>query len=183
MRFALILFGVLLAATVFATTYKWVDKKGVTHYSDRPEPGAQIVELQQAQTFEAPSTPTPRPSTRNQQTNPASEAVQYQLEVWKPENDETFVNTANTVSVRLRLEPELQDGHTIWLYLDGKRVDGLPGNGDSFELTNVPRGTHTLAVVVADFSGKSVTSSPTITFHLRQPSLLAPTRVPRPTSR
>ncbi len=180
MRIALILYGVLLAAAASATTYKWVDEKGVTHYSDRPEPGAQVVELQQAQTFEAPSTPTPRPTTRNPQ---ASEAVQYQLEVWKPENDETFANTGNRASVRLRLEPELQDGHTIWLYLDGKRVDGLPGNSDSYELTDVPRGTHTLTVVVADRGGKALISSPTITFHLRQPSLLAPNRVPRPTPR
>lgn len=180
MRIGLILFSVLLAAAASATTYKWVDKQGVTHYSDRPEPGAQVVELQQAQTFEAPATATPRQSPRNRQ---ASEAVQYQLEVWKPENDETIVNTGNTVSLRLRLEPELQDGHSIWVYLDGKRVDGLPGNGESFELTDVARGTHTLSVVVSDFGGKPVISSPSITFHVRQPSLLAPNRVPRPTPR
>ena len=180
MRIALILSGVLLAAAASATTYKWVDSKGVTHYSDRPAPGAQVVELQEAQTFDAPApTPAQRASTRNQQ---ASEAVSYQLDVWKPENDETFQNTGNVVQVRLRLEPELQDGHAIWVYLDGKRVDGLPASGSSFDVPSVPRGTHTLTVVVADRGGKSIVSSPSITFHLHQPSILAPNRV-RPTPR
>ena len=63
MRTALILLGVLLAAAASATTYKWVDSKGVTHYSDRPQPGAEIVELQKAQTFEAPAA-TPASSRR-----------------------------------------------------------------------------------------------------------------------
>jgi hypothetical protein len=181
MRTALILLGVLLAAAASATTYKWVDSKGVTHYSDRPQPGAEIVELQKAQTFQAPApTPAQRPSSRNPQQ--ASEAVSYQLDVWKPENNETFQNTGNVVPVKLRLEPDLQQGHAIWIYLDGKRVDGLPAGGSSFDLTGVPRGTHTLTVVVADLSGSSLVSSPTITFHLHQPSLLGPNRV-RPTPR
>jgi hypothetical protein len=180
MRTALILLGVLLAAAASATTYKWVDSKGVTHYSDRPEPGAVIVELQRAQTFDAP-TPAgaQRPQARDQE---ATDAVRYQLDVWKPENNETFQNTGNVVPVRLRLEPELQDGHAIWVYMDGKRVDGLAASGTSFDVPNVERGTHTLTVVVADLSGKTIVSSPSITFHLHQQSLLAPNRV-RPTPR
>jgi hypothetical protein len=182
MRTALILLGVLLAAAASATTYKWVDSKGVTHYSDRPQPGAEVVELQRAQTFEAPAAtrPAQRPSSRNAQQQ--AETVSYTLDVWKPENNETFQNTGNVVPVRLRLDPELQEGHAIWIYLDGKRVDGLPPSGSNFDLPDVPRGTHTLTVVVADTSGSSVVSSPAITFHLHQPSLLAPNRV-RPTPR
>jgi hypothetical protein len=181
MRTALILFGVLLAAAASATTYKWVDSRGVTHYSDRPEPGAQIVELQPAQTFDTPApTPTSRPATRSQQA--ASDTASYQLDVWKPENNETFQNTGNVVPVRLRLEPDLQEGHAIWIYLDGKRVDGLAASGTEFDLPGIARGTHTLTVVVANTSGESIVSSPPITFYLHQPSLLAPNRV-RPTPR
>jgi hypothetical protein len=182
MRTALILLGVFVAAAASATTYKWVDSKGVTHYSDRPEPGAVIVELQPAQTFDTPAPAqgqAQRPQGGNQQ---ADDAVSYQLDVWKPEKDETFQNTGNTVPVRLRLEPDLQDGHAIWVYMDGKRVDGLPANGSSFDVPNVVRGTHTLTVVVADLTGKTIVSSPSITFHLHQQSVLAPNRV-RPAPR
>lgn len=176
----LIVLGILLAAAASATTYKWVDRNGVTHYSDRPQPGAEIIELKPAQTFDAPvqATPGARTTARNQQ---ASTAAQYEkFDLWKPSNDEVFVNTGNTVPVRLRLEPDLQPGHTVWLYLDGKRVDGQPGNSLSFDLTDVPRGTHTINAVVADVSGTPLIKSQTVTFHLRQPSTLAPNRSPRP---
>jgi uncharacterized protein DUF4124 len=180
MRTVLVVLGILLAAAASATTYKWVDRNGVTHYSDRPQPGAEIIELRSAQTFDAPTLATPgvRTTARNQQ---ARTAVPYdQLDLWKPSNDEVFTNTGNTVPVRLRLEPDLQAGHTVWLYLDGKRVDGQPGNALSFDLTEVPRGTHTISAVVADVSGSPLIKSQTVTFHLRQPSALAPNRSPRP---
>jgi len=180
MRTVLVVLGILLAAAASATTYKWVDRNGVTHYSDRPQPGAEIVELRPAQTFDAPATATPglRTTARNQQ---ARTTVPYdQLDLWKPANDEVITNTGNTVPVRLRLEPDLQAGHTIWLYLDGKRVDGQPGNALSFDLTDVARGTHTISAVVADVSGSPLIKSQSVTFHLRQPSALAPNRASRP---
>jgi hypothetical protein len=154
----------------------------VTHYSDRPAPGAQIIELERAQAFEPPAVPTPGVRATARAAQPA--AVQYEtLDLWKPSNDETFVNTANTVPVRLRLEPDLQPDHKIWLYLDGKRVDGQPQDALSFELTDVVRGTHTISAVVTGLDGKPIISSQSVTFHLRQPSLLQPSRAPRPTPR
>jgi hypothetical protein len=182
MRTAVTVLGILLAAAASATTYKWVDRNGVTHYSDRPQPGAEVVELQRAQSFEPPAAPTP--GARTTPLAPQAAAVQYeQLDLWKPSNDETIVNTGNQVSVRLRLEPDLQPDHKIWLYLDGKRVDGQPSDALSFELTEVARGTHTLNAVVTGLDGKPIISSQTITFHLRQTSLLQPSRAPRPTPR
>lgn len=170
MRISFIAIGVLLAASAFATTYKWVDQNGVTHYSDTPAPGAQVVDLQSAQTF-TPSTSTAN-SRSQTSTAAAGQQFQYKLDLWKPENDETFQNTGNTVTARLRIEPDLQPGHSIWLYLDGKRVDGLPGSGDSFSLNDVFRGTHTLVAVVTDQTGKQLISSQTVTFHMHQTSIL-----------
>ena len=65
------------------------------------------------------------------------------------------------------------------LYLDGKRVDGLPGAGDSFSLNDVFRGTHTLVAVVTDQTGKRLISSQTVTFHMHQTSILTK-KVPTP---
>jgi hypothetical protein len=177
MRIGLFAMGILFAASTLATTYKWVDKNGVTHYSDTPAPGAQIVDLQSAQTF----TPTTPSATRSGSRPSGSEqSFQYsKLDLWKPENDETFTNTGNTITARVRLEPDLQPGHSIWLYLDGKRVDGLPGAGDSFPLNNVFRGTHTLAATVTDQAGKQIINSQTVTFHMHQTSVLTQ-KVPRP---
>jgi hypothetical protein len=177
MRIGLIAIGVLLAASASATTYKWVDKNGVTHYSDTPAPGAEVVNLQSAQTFEAT---TPAATSNRAATAPGAEVPAYtKLDLWKPENEETFSNTGNVVTARIRIEPDLRRAHTIWLYLDGKRVDGLPGAGDSFTIENVFRGTHTLTAVVTDQNGKQLISSQTVTFYMHQASVQSPTR-PRP---
>src|SRR5262245_39854909 len=102
MRIGLIAIGVLLAASASATTYKWVDKNGVTHYSDTPAPGAEVVNLQSAQTFDTPSAATPNTSSAKSST---AEAFAYQkIDLWKPENDETFTNTGNVVTARVRIE-------------------------------------------------------------------------------
>ena len=44
-RAILALVGLLAATSVLAQAYKWVDEDGVTHYSDRPREGAELVEL------------------------------------------------------------------------------------------------------------------------------------------
>jgi Domain of unknown function (DUF4124) len=178
MRISLIAIGILLAATAFATTYKWVDQNGVTHYSDTPAPGAQVVDLQSAQTF-TPSASTGTSRAQTATSAAGQQVVQYRLDLWKPENDETLQNTGNTLTARVRIEPDLQAGHSIWLYLDGKRVDGLPGTGESFSLNNVFRGTHTLVAVVTDQTGKQIVSSQTVTFHMHQTSILTQ-KAPRP---
>lgn len=182
MRTLLTLVAILLAVAAQATTtYKWVDKNGVVHYSDRPEPGAEKVELQEAQTFQAPRpSTTSRPATQRASGAAASQAQYDKLDLWKPENDETVANTGNRIDVRLRLEPELQPGHAIWLYLDGKRVDGLPQAGESFTVDNVWRGTHTLHAIVADRGGQPMARSQTVTFHVQQTTLFSPQRQPPP---
>lgn len=185
MRTLLMVVAIVLAAAASAATtmYKWVDRNGVTHYSDRPAPGAEKVEVQEAQTFSAPRPSTSaRPASQRTSGSPASLAAYDKLDLWKPENDETLQNIGSTLDVRLRLEPDLQPGHAIWLYLDSKRVDGLPQAGESFTVQNVFRGTHTLHAIVADREGKPLMRSETITFHVQQSSLNSPQRqpVPRP---
>jgi hypothetical protein len=174
MRIIVLAAGLLCAAVALATTYKWVDRNGVVHYSDRPEPGAEVIQTPSAQTFRSQTPQTPAQPANS--TAPAQpEAPAYtSLDLWKPQNDETVANSGNVVTVRLRLEPDLRPGHSIWLYLDGKRVDGLPDNGENFTLQNVFRGTHTLSAIVADSQGKPLVRSQSVTFHLRQPSTLAP---------
>lgn len=103
-----------------------------------------------------------------------SSSVQYRLELLKPNNDETFIDTGNIVTVQLRLEPELQAGHSIWIFLDGNRVDGLPTTGDTFNLTNVWRGTHTVHATVMDDDNKPLLGSQPVTFHMRQTSVVSP---------
>jgi hypothetical protein len=164
----------LVCASAFAgTVYKWVDEKGVVHYSDQPHPNAQSVDLKSAQTYQSTGVAAaPSPGAR-----PNAQATPYRVcSVTRPENDEVFLNT-DTVVAKLRLDPQLRQGDQIAITLDGKRVQA----GSSTEATlKVERGSHSLTAVVEDSDGKAVCAAPNITFHVRQPSTQAPNRANRP---
>lgn len=176
MRTALLVL-VLLAAPALAaqTVWKWVDAKGVVHYSDRPMPGAERIELNVGTSGSraAPPPPSPSPPTSTQSREASGPAYQT-LEIWKPANDEAIINTGGRVDVSIRIEPEVRDGHSLYLYMDGRLVEGFAPNTEDFQLTEVPRGTHTLIGVVLDGRGNRVAQTSPVTFHVRQTSVLNP---------
>jgi hypothetical protein len=167
--------SVLLVVATLASAeevWRWVDADGITHYSDRPVPGAEKIDLK-VQTY----TPPARASTSTSDMSTADEepAPDYQnLEIWKPAQDEAIVNMAGSVPVRLRLEPPLAPAHSIYIYLDGKRVDGLSQNALEYQSAAVPRGTHTLTAMVSDAKGKTLIQAPQVVFHVVQTSVANP---------
>jgi len=172
MRRALILLVLTMSVAVAAEeVWRWVDADGVTHYSDRPVPGAELIDLK-VQTY----TPAPRPETgTTSQPAQQEEETRYRsLEIWKPAQDEAIVNTVGAVSVRLRVDPTLQSNHSIFVYLNGKRLDDQPVDALDYQLTDVPRGTHTLTALVADAEGKTLIQAPPIVFHVVQTSVANP---------
>ncbi len=162
-------------ATLAATIYKWVDEKGVTHYSDQPHEKAQKVEVNSAQTYTNVPVGDTRPSAPREQG-----AESYSVcEIASPDNDEVFFNT-QVVSASVRLDPQLQSGHRVAIALDGKRVSDSY-TGTDFTLQPVYRGSHSVMAVVENAStGQAVCTTPAVTFHVRQPSDIAPNRANRP---
>ena len=166
--FTLMCFGCTVAGA--ATVYKWVDENGVTHFSDQPHENAQKVELKAPQTFAAPKTTPVKP------TEPArpAEKVYRSCSMSEPTNDQVFMNT-DTVSAGTSVQPAVRAGDTVLVTMDGAPVPGVPANGGQFTISPVDRGEHTIQMVVKDASGTTVCSSPSVTFHVRQPSLQSPT--------
>jgi len=159
-----------------ATVYKWVDAQGVTHYSDQPHPDAQTVDVAPVQTYHG----SPAPAYASSSTKSASGPSYTTCELFRPENDEVFLNTS-TITARLRLEPELRPGDMITVAIDGKRLPNQPTARTEFVIPDVERGTHTMTVSVYDTSGKEQRCiTPAVTFHVRQPSTQAPVRATRP---
>ena len=66
---------------------------------------------------------------------------------------------------------------TARLQLGGTSSQALTAPaGQSFTISPIPRGTYTATVSVTSEAGAELCRSPTVTFHVRQPSLLAPVR-------
>jgi Domain of unknown function (DUF4124)/Penicillin-Binding Protein C-terminus Family len=170
--------GAALCCTAFiahgsTTLYKWVDAEGVTHYSDRPEPGAQKVKIAAAQTYKGGAPPVAAP--RAQPAAPAVSVSYSRLEITNPENGAVLWNTGGRVDVDAALEPELADGHQLWFMVDGKTQQAASGGTTSLE---VPRGSHTLVATVTDATGKELISSAPVSIVVQQTSIGQPPQGP-----
>jgi Domain of unknown function (DUF4124) len=176
MRTTLLLL-VLLASPVLAsqTVWKWVDESGVTHYSDRPVPGATKMEIASSNRAASPDTSSYSSSSSSSTSQrPAQAGPAYtDFEIWKPGDTDTIPNSGGVVDVEVRVNPALQSGHTLYLYLDGGIVEGYPTDTTSFTLTNVTRGSHTVtAIIFAD--GKRLQEAQPVRFTVRQESIAQP---------
>jgi len=160
-----------------AETWRWKDENGVVHYSDRPAPGAERVNVGPASrpgstSAIAPAARTAAPAAAQQ----ASTTQSYsRCVIATPANDAVF-NAVNFVDASVQIEPALQDGHRIQVILNGRAYPDWPEAMSSYTLSNLNRGSYSLSVRVLDADGRTLCNGSPSSFHVRQPSLLAPAR-------
>jgi hypothetical protein len=158
-----------------ADVWRWKDDKGVVHYSDTEVPGAERVTVAEPPTgnFVTIAPPIPRETA----PQPAATFRYSECAVTAPGNDQVF-NAVNSVTASLSITPELQPGDRIQVFLDSVAYAAWPASALTGSLKNVYRGTHTLSVKVVDARGRSLCAGEAITFHVQQPSQLAPRNRP-----
>jgi len=161
-----VLLGLLAATAVFAEAYTWTDENGIVHYSDRPQPGAKLIDLGTSST--ARPRPAARPAaSRAQDTTEDPEPVTgyTSIEIASPAAEETLWNIEGTLDVSIALSPPLRTGHQVRLYFDGTPQ---MVSGTSAQLQEVWRGVHNLQVEVIDETGKLVIRSRPSRFYVQQ---------------
>jgi hypothetical protein len=176
-KFLFTLMSLACTVAAAATVYKWVDENGVVHYSDQPHENAEKVQLKAPQTYSAPKTPAQPQQPRRDGAKPAP--VYQSCALSEPTNDQMFMNTSE-VTAGVSIQPAVRPGDTAVVTLDGQRVPGVPASGGQFSISPVDRGTHSIQMTVQDSMGVTVCTSPSVTFHVQQPSLQSPTRPIRP---
>jgi len=163
------LLGLLASSTALAQAYKWTDDEGVVHYSDRPQPGAESVELAKS----APRRPTATrqssalaPSPTDAAGAEGAEPFSYEsLEVATPAAEETLWNIEGILNVSLALSPALRPGHQVRVYFDG---NARAVAGTSFQVEEVYRGVHNIQAEVLDETGKLMIRSQPNRFYVQQ---------------
>lgn len=168
-----LLLGLLATGAAKAQAYKWTDEDGVVHYSDRPQPGAQEVDLGK---YSAPQgntlarKPLPRRASAAEQDDTGT--FRYEsLSVASPAAEETLWNIGAVLNVSLALSPGLQSGHRVQAYFDGAPLEVA---GLSFQLQEVYRGEHNLQAEIVDETGRVMIRSQPTRFYVQQTSLLRP---------
>ena len=170
-RSIFVLIGLLLATSVFAQAYRWVDEDGVVHFSDVPREGAEEIDLAGLSRATGARVFTPAPQAQGAAEDAAAEGpFRYEsISIASPGSEETLWNIEGQLNVSVALSPGLQSGHQMRIYFDGQ-PQMVPGT--SFQLEEVWRGSHNLQAEVLDQTGKVLIRSKPSRFYVQQTSVI-----------
>jgi hypothetical protein len=169
-RLLLLVLLVFPLASPAQTVYRTTDAQGNVVFTDRPPANAtpeDRVEIRPTNTVRPPELPaTPAPAEV-----PAVEAeiVSYSVAITNPANETSFPMGPGNFSVSANVNPALQEGASLQLFIDGT-PRGEPQQNTNWDLTNVFRGRHDLTVGVIDRSGDTVAVSAPVTVFVFRPS-------------
>lgn len=160
---------VLLTGLAQAEVYKSINERGEVVYSDTQTPGSERVRLAPLPTYKPPPIPASKPAGKAAPVSSIYEAFTF----LNPKNESTVRNNLGIVQVQLTLSPSLdyKSDHRIQYYLDGKRHGPLVDK-TAITMSNIDRGSHTLSASVFDGEGQELTSTETITIHVKRQSSL-----------
>lgn len=165
--------AILAASAVMAQAYRWVDENGVVHFSDRPQQGAERIELpsDNARPRPVPAARSVAPRGNQQNESEPEPAAPFRYEtliIAAPAAEETLWNIEGVLSVALDLRPGLQPGHQIRVYLNGEQ---RMVSGTSFQIDEVYRGVHNLQVEIVNETGQLMIRSLPNRFYVQQNSV------------
>lgn len=158
----------LVSLTVNAQIYRTVDEDGNVTYSDTPAGSGTSEQVEIRPTNTAP--PPPQIAPRRQPAAEKPAAIEYRPVITAPDNETTIPMGPGNFSVSAAVEPALEPGATLQLYIDGQ-PEGVPQERKSWSLTNVFRGAHDLEVAVLDKSGSELARSPAVRVYVLRPSV------------
>ncbi|MDZ7670250.1 MAG: DUF4124 domain-containing protein [Gammaproteobacteria bacterium] len=161
--------------------YKTVDEDGNVVFTDvppRPEQRGETVDLNSGNSFTPPERENDGISLEawrgDEPAGPEDEeetVTRYNsLQVASPQNDAAVRDNAGNVSITATVDPDLQPGHTLQLFLDGELQQS--GGTTTFQLSNVDRGTHEVQLRIVGPGGEILMTSPGSVFHLQRRSVI-----------
>ena len=167
-RTIIILISTFAAGAVLAQADKWTDENGLVHYSDRPQEGAERVQLSSDGVRRRPPPPPVASDGVGDAEDAAGESTAFSYEaltIGAPLAEETLWNIEGVLNVTLNLQPALQTGHRIRVYFDGtpRMVTRM-----SFQIDEVYRGVHNIQAEIIDESGTMMIRSMPNRFYVQQ---------------
>lgn len=160
----------IMVGTSYAAIYMDTNKDGSITYSDTPSKGAK--RIQAPSTNSVPPKNPVNSSSDQEQSNvkPAESSTYSKLDIIAPKDKETISNQPS-IPVIMSVEPNLQAGDKIQLYLNGKPA-GIPSSSVSQRLGLLNRGTHTINAQIISKENQVLKSSKTITIFVHRNSVL-----------
>lgn len=163
-KIILLIGSLFMTGVMAADVYMTVDENGNPTFTDQPVEGSKKIEVKEVITIPAlKNAPPPRTTSQPQ--------VRYsQVTVTNPKQDETYFRSQGDLAINVSISPRLRSGDNLAYFLDGVPVH--TGKATSHSLSELDRGTHTVRVAVVSGNGDELITSESITFHMRQASVI-----------
>jgi hypothetical protein len=166
--FLLLFFCVSLFAAE-DTGYRIVHPDGTVEFTDDSTRGGEEIKLRDVQVVDKPENEGEHRRPKEQPLEKKEKASGYtSLRILSPRAEETVWFSENGITVSVAATPSLNPDDTVVIYLDGVAASRAKRTSQNIGL--VYRGTHTLSANIVDATGKTVISSPAVTFFLHQHS-------------
>ena len=171
MRFQLLLVVIGCLAPAFLTAaevYRFVDKNGVVHYTDKPpNKTAKPVELPPLQVID------PADQTELPDAAPAEDraARSIGVSIASPAPEQVFRGDDRRLPVSVTLDQPLPQGHGLIYFLDGQARTSSATRQPSLVMEGVERGEHSVSVAVVNSEGREVARSAPVVVHVKPPTV------------
>ena len=149
-----------------ADVYRWVDKDGVVHYSDKPlSPDAKPTALPPLQTYKSGTTPpgfndsTPAAS--------AAPAAAGPISITSPADQDTIRDAEGKFNVSVAANPGPGEG--LIYYLDGTAQNSAPTPSTEYLYTGLERGQHSVSAALVNAEGKELARAAPVTVFFMPP--------------
>ncbi|WP_394390039.1 DUF4124 domain-containing protein [Shewanella woodyi] len=159
MRLLLTFFLLAFTLASSAAVYKWVDKDGKTHFSDKPIANSEEVEFKSNTQNQITPPPMQDVSKSTENSEELATSTQYSVRIQSPKEEETIRENSGDVTVMASISPDLKPNHLLVILMDDK-VMGSAQTTPIFSLKNIPRGEHTFVIKAVAQNGKQLASSP-----------------------
>lgn len=174
---AILLLGISVVIQANTKIYKVIKPDGTILYTDKPGPGAVPLEMNMPENVTPSLAPAPKQGNsvlrnnikpQNQGNNASIEASVSppDIRILSPRNEETIRNNAGEILIQG--DTNKASVGEYQLHMDGRIMaeKKLP----QFTLYNVPRGEHTIQIILVN-KGKQLALSEKVTFYLHRASV------------
>jgi len=163
--------AVMLGLPAFAEVYKVVDADGNITYTDQPQPDAQLAPLALPPVNKIPAAQPAPPGEDNEsetrEAQPEPFAGYTQAYILSPEQDQIIPNQQSNIIVQLWLQPQLQSGHRVQLFLNGQ-PQGAPVDAATYQLEDLERGSYQISAQIQSAQGKTLVSLQPVSIHVQR---------------
>ena len=161
---------------VEAAYYRWVDDKGVVHFSDHaPEISNAIIERFSLAEIEV------QPNISPSETPTAKEEAQItanRVQLLSPADQSTFRSSQGSLTIEFKTDQPLTAQQDVTVFLDGKAVE--KARQSPITLDQIDRGAHQIQLKLSD-NQKVISTSASIDIFMHRPiDRQSPMRLPQP---